>query len=897
MKPIYYLLIILLDSMIGACTNDTTVPIAPTNADELTVSFNVFAPVDNLPVIRQATAGLSGNAQENMIQKIDILAFKVNPDNTEYFDYYAEGKLVSGAGTPKQTFRATMRMKDYNQRFVVIANAHDQVMELIGSVEWRQAPKDEMLKMLEFANKASDHKWHASNTAGFTPFPMWGEMPESQLITPSTTSIVGIPMLRMVAKIDVQVAEDDAVAGKKPKENFRLTEVYLYNVKDNGHVVPDRGALVFNAPNDLTVNKPTIPSAPANWTGPLKYITTDDVSLTGEIYTLEAKATDLSSNRLDATGLVIGGYYSKDGANWDTEPSYYRLDLMTSDKKATRDILRNYNYLVRITEVKGAGSPTPKDAWDSSTPMDLMAADWIVQAVPGDMGQRRLNTSAAKVSITGVTSSRIYFWTDQKSVKIEEKGFIGATGNTSFNVNDSFDDLAGSVNTSMFHFTSQTGEGYMDIATLMVNKISNDVRRIYLNAGGLRREIIVNTQIKYKPQPFNIFPWVGTFHRSNEVGERIIYSDHIGEWSAEVDDPQKNGSFVILSKVPSNNKNIGTDSPGNAEDYPVLDGVKSVEGKGRIYFRVGMASKYTPTPAKPARYASITLKYTGGTAKIYVRQGEEADFVMRNGDAPKGTSDISAIQRNFARKFSPYNLTDAQGRPGRVGDLQGTKYTFTEYPTQAGYYFQWDKTYAWYPDGLSPVNWNRGNNSGLWESEKAKCETCPPGYHRPDDGSTSTYVTLPKARDSEIRQSLYLNPRNATPGSGEFRVWGYEDSDNSLWGYYADGFFDRRAPRESRNAEKATVVGNGAQLAYAGRLFYNPYTNASVFFPASGTRYDGISNIPKGNIHLSGSRAYFWTATKYSSSYPIYQSASPERSILVETGNLMGMPVRCMKDQ
>lgn len=900
MKPIYnYLLIIFLTFVLGGCIDETVEPMGPANADEVAVSFQVSVPVDNPPVTKQGSTQPSDNAQENMIQKIDILAFKVNPDNTEYFDYYAEGKLVSGAGTPKQIFRATMRVKDYNQRFVVIANAHDQVMKLIGSVEWRQAPKDEMLKMLEFANKASDHKWNASATAGFTPFPMWGEMPAARLITPSTTSIEGIPMLRMVAKIDVLIAENDAVLGKKPRENFKLTEVYLYNVKDNGHVVPDRDALVLNAPNDLTVNKPTIPSAPGNWAGPLKYITDDEVSLTDEIYTLEAKAADLSKNRLDATGLVIGGYYSKDGITWDTEPSYYRLDLMTSDKTATRDILRNYNYLVRIVEVKGPGNPTPKIAWDSDTPMELMVADWTVQSVPGDMGKRQLNTSTAKVSITGVNSSRIYFWSDQPSVKVEADGYIGATekaGATSFKVNDYFDDLAGAANTSMFHYNPSSGEGYMDIATINTS-VHSDTRRIYLNAGGLRREITIYTQIKYVPQPFNIFPWTGTFHRSNQVGERIIYSDHTGEWSAEVDDPTKKGNFVILSKVPSDNKNIGTDSPGNAEDYPVLNGVKSVKGKGRIYFRVGMASKYTPTAKAPARYATITVKYNGGTAKIYVRQGEEADFVMRNGDAPKGTSDISALHRTLARKFSPYNLTDAQGRPGRVGDFSGTKYVFTEYPTQAGYYFQWGKTYAWYPDGLSPVNWDRTNNSGLWDAEKDKCETCPPGYHRPDDGLTSAYVTLPKARDSEIRQSLYLNPRDATPGSGEYRVWGHEDSDNSIWGYYADGFFDRRPTSSSIDNEKATVVGKGAQVAYIGRLFYNPYTNASLFFPASGVRYDGVENIPQGNIYASGSRAYFWTTTKYSPLYPLYQSASPERSLIVDTGNLMAFPVRCMKDQ
>lgn len=898
MKTLYnYLFIISLSITLGGCIDDTYNPNMPLNIDEVAISFHVSVPVDNLPVTKQAPSQFSDNTQENTIQKIDILAFKVNADNTEYFDYYAEGKLVSGVGTPKQTFRAIMRIKDYKQRFVIIANAHDEVMELIGSVEWRKAPKDEMLKLLEFANKASDHKWNASNTAEFTPFPMWGEMAAPQLIN-SNTNINGISMLRMVAKIDVLVADKNTISGKKPRENFKLTEVYLYNIKDNGHVVPDKSTFSYPSAG-LVVNKPTIPAAPGNWTGPLKYITDNEISLIDEIYTLEAAATDLSKNRSRATGLVIGGYYSKDGVNWDTAPSYYRLDIMTTDKTATRDILRNHNYLLRIVDVKGPGSPTPELAWNGSVSMDMMIADWELQTVPGDILKRQLNISAAKVTITGMTSSRIYFWSDQPIVKVEEQGYIGATETTPFVVNQYFDDLAGDTNTSMFHYNPQTREGYMDIATISTS-VQSDTRRIYLNAGGLRREIIIDTDVKCKPKPFSDFPWVGTFHRNNEIGERIIYSDNEGDWSAQVDDPQTKGSFVILSKVPSDNKDLGSDSPGNAEDYPVLNGVKSVKGNGRIYFRIGMVSTYTSTAKAPARYASITVKHSGGTNKMYVRQGQEADFLMRNVDVPMKSCDIT--QRTLARKFSPYNLTDRNGEKGRVGNATGSKYVFTKYPSQAGYYFQWGKTYAWYPDGVHPVDWSLEDIEDVWDNIKTKSETCPDGYHRPNDGPTDDFVKLPLAIKSEIRQSLYLNPsdaNNSIPPGYTNSIWGHEDSDNSIWGYLADGFFDRRTPRDSFDGHESAVVGSGAELAYQGRLFFNPYTNASVFFPASGVRDgDNVIGINRyGAIELSGIRAYFWTTTRYDKANPLYQSASPLRSFIVETGNRKGFPIRCMKDE
>lgn len=888
--PYNNLSIALLALFLAGCVKETDDPAGHANTGEVEAGFHISLPADDPSITNPVSAMTRSATQENTIRTIDILAFRINADNTEYFDYYAEGKPASGAGTSKQTFRASIRVKEYKQRFVVIANARDEVMKLIGSVEWRKAPKDGMLRMLEFTNRASDHRWNASDI----PFPMWGETSTPLLITPFTSAIDDILMLRMVARIDVAVAKDDPVSGRKPREHFKLAEVYLYNIKDNGHIVPDRNALASSSPGNLIVDKPTVPTDPGNWAGPILYTTGDEVSLTGEMYILEAKATVFSQNRLDATGLVIGGYYSSDGVVWDTERSYYRLDMTTTDKTRSRDILRNHNYRLRIVEVTGPGSPTPRIAWESATPMDLMVAEWNIQTVSGDILSRRLNTSSARAVITGMTASRIYFWSDQPTVMIDEEGDLGGSGRAGkipFRVNDFFDDLAGAVNTSMFHYDPLSGEGYMDIATISAKQVNNDVRHIYLNANGLRREITVSTRVAYQPRPFNEFPWVGTFHRSDEVGERVIYSDHTGAWSAQVDDPMGGGSFVILSKVPGNNKDLGTESPGNAEDYPVRDGVKSVEGNGRIYFRVGMASTYTPTPTAPARYATITVNYSdgGATAKIYVRQGEGADYVMRNGDPPVAGVDTELTRtRTLAKKFSPYNLTDPQRGVGRVGNATGTKYVFTDYPTQGGYYFQWGRTYAWDPRTVKAVNWNWNNIGGNWDNNKRLWETCPAGYRRPNDGSTATAGTG-MANDSEIRQSLFSNPRNG---------WEGVPANNALWGYYADGFFDRRPIRTSITDVPASATGADAELAYLGRLFFNPYTHASVFLPAAGVRKDPNNNPgPLGALSYAGSMCVIWSATYSSSTDASYLSNNRLFAHLWRAGQRNGISIRCIKDE
>lgn len=64
-------------------------------------------------------------------------------------------------------------------------------------------------------------------------------------------------------------------------------------------------------------------------------------------------------------------------------------------------------------------------------------------------------------------------------------------------------------------------------------------------------------------------------------------------------------------------------------------------------------------------------------------------------------------------------------------------------------------------------------------------ESCPPGYRRPSDGITdyaAANTSTTGIESSEIRQSLYVIP---TFGDANSR-------DNFRWGFYADGFFDRR---------------------------------------------------------------------------------------------------------
>jgi hypothetical protein len=264
----------------------------------------------------------------------------------------------------------------------------------------------------------------------------------------------------------------------------------------------------------------------------------------------------------------------------------------------------------------------------------------------------------------------------------------------------------------------------------------------------------------------------------------------------------------------------------------------------------------------------LLLSYANNSRhqKIYLRQGEDADYLMHPNDPISSGGYNNPYGRPAARQFAPYNLTvtnlDARA------DERGGK--FVDFPTQAGAFFQWAATrldlnggmrWAWNPHSSTVSNWNVGFHSNFyWDAISGEQEVSPVGWRRPNDGSISAIEPCTSVANSELRQSLYYSP-----GAG---INYNSNLVNSVWGYYADGFFDRRqivtALGDNGAANSAVSVGNSS-VAYVGRLFFNPIinserTNASIFFPATGNR-----NHVNGILQWAGgSDASYWTSSSYS---------------------------------
>jgi len=395
----------------------------------------------------------------------------------------------------------------------------------------------------------------------------------------------------------------------------------------------------------------------------------------------------------------------------------------------------------------------------------------------------------------------------------------------------------------------------------------------YNNAGSATSNDAVVTGIMPEGTNPNVQMYVGAFWKNNETGERLIQfgvgsaqNNNYGDWTAAVvwyDNQWDTANRDSVVLVNNGTVNFST-TDANAEGHQVTNGSRRISGTvaagGNISFRIGLNKQYANYDANlhPARYAVVLLTYNNGdkNQKLFIRQGQGDDYVMRPGDSGTGVP----AGRPAAVKFRPYNLADlSKATPinwNQAARLISANRGFTDFPTKAGYFFIYNDTEAFAPDIPSGVigawNPNRGlKGDGYWTPSDD--DACPDGYRHPTDNATPTSAFGTGAVDgSEIRQSLWLNPPTGTNSN----------TDNSIWGYYADGYFDRKQPVSSLGENSTTLSAvntNSTEVAYEGRLFYNPTTNASLFFSAGGYR-----EYMEGKLWNAGGRAGYWTSTAQS---------------------------------
>ena len=503
-------------------------------------------------------------------------------------------------------------------------------------------------------------------------------------------------------------------------------------------------------------------------------------------------------------------------------------------------INRNFIYILNVKIVGQSLEPI----------ISLELLPWDDIDVNGDIHGSSLILDKSSVTLTPL------------SIKGNSENIIYTTDNTSITLDWSTVNPAHNIDTTVSHIQGRNGE--IEFFWNANGAPAFDFKdTLYVKTGNIVKAV----ELVYKSPKGFAGNWVGTFHRWNQTGERIIKMNNNGPWTATI---AQGAGFIIIDGLETTDNGLGSLSAQLGNDagfdaaHPVSGSATTLSGSGLIYFRVGIKSTLANYGAPP-RYGVIEITTSEGIRKIYVRQGDEADYVMRPQDINPSNSNGP---RPYAVKISPFNLKDPDEYLGGssinrhwdmpYGGVVFDSKKFTDYPSQSGYFFQWNLGGGTVHKAIHPVNsitaisgWPT-TIKGAWDKN---LEPCPAGYRHPND-SLQSPVT------SEIRQSLYETPSEYSYGPGD-------PSDvtinNSMWGFYADGFSDRRAVVASPNGTDSTTVSfNSSDLgameniavAYAGILVYNPATNASLFFPAAGQR----SNTD-GALSGSGVAGSYWTST------------------------------------
>lgn len=123
--------------------------------------------------------------EENEIDDLYVLAFKVDKDNNdETFDYYVAAKKMSTSGTSGElsTWTASLKVKDYRQTFVMIANAQGttgKVNEQIAALAGNSVGHSKMQMLAKLTETLSEDEktkgFNADSNGSHHPFTMYGQ--------------------------------------------------------------------------------------------------------------------------------------------------------------------------------------------------------------------------------------------------------------------------------------------------------------------------------------------------------------------------------------------------------------------------------------------------------------------------------------------------------------------------------------------------------------------------------------------------------------------------------------------------------------------------------------------------------------------------------------------------
>lgn len=374
-----------LAAFLASCTSELAHEPAPgggSQAGEALVTLRLQVP-------GAAAAGRTravGDNAERTVNDLYILAFKVDPDTgNETFDYYAVArKGTEDLTTGVSKWTASLRPKDYEQTFVMIANAqgtpgnvNTQIAALVDDGAGGTSVGEDKETVLE---KLTDKLTADEQTAGFNakgdndhhPFTMYGQTAATKIELGKDVSLT-VALHRIVARVNVAFTGD-------AQANFTAEKVYLCNFTDRARVIPNgldqTTGTDYEPAATIPADAQKLPAAfDALGNIPTYEVDKATHEVKNQIYLFETNqpAPDDADAHLKRPCLVVQGTY-------EGYEGYYRVDFATQDATTGdvtyRDIIRNHSYNFTVTNVSGRGSATLQEAME--TKASNLTADMIL---------------------------------------------------------------------------------------------------------------------------------------------------------------------------------------------------------------------------------------------------------------------------------------------------------------------------------------------------------------------------------------------------------------------------------------------------------------------------------------------------------------------------------------
>jgi hypothetical protein len=360
--------VLALGAFFASCTEELSSEVVPGSGGGKTGESEVTLKLQ----VPKAIAGNRTRAVdtdvENTVDDLYILAFKVD-GGVETFEYCVQAKRQSPQSADKvSTWTADLKVRDYKQTFVMIANAQgteNKVNEQIKKFAETSVGMRKMTVLKTLTEKLSLNEttngFNATADGNHRPFTMFGQT-EPTTINLNNNPTLTVNLHRIMARVHVEFTGRAATG-----TIFEANRVLLYNFNDLARVIPDdldettAGKYVTS----VTIPESGVTRYPVTLTDQVPAYEVDKQSkkVHHSIYMFEVQQPPTDANdsyHYERPCLIVEGKYAG-----EADYSYYRLDFAETDQAGGvtyKDIVRNHSYNITVKDVMGPGSKSVSDA-------------------------------------------------------------------------------------------------------------------------------------------------------------------------------------------------------------------------------------------------------------------------------------------------------------------------------------------------------------------------------------------------------------------------------------------------------------------------------------------------------------------------------------------------------